>query len=63
MIYFLVPVYDFEQPQPFTGGKIYNPYRGMDSASWKKSNSIFMRGPGRTDKRTIEYNGSILENI
>ena len=41
IIYFLVPVYDFPPPQPFSGEKIYNPYAGMDSTHWRKANFHF----------------------
>ena len=41
LIYFTAPVYDFLVPQPFSGGKIYNPYKGMDSTQWKKANFHF----------------------
>lgn len=36
--YAIAPVYDFVQPSPFSGGKIHNPYKGMDSTAWKKGN-------------------------
>ena len=41
VIYFLVPVYDFPPPQPFSGDKLYNPYQGMDSTCWRKANFHF----------------------
>lgn len=34
----LVPVYDFPEPKPFSGGKWFNPYAGLDSSQWKKAN-------------------------
>lgn len=36
--YAWAPVYNFPEPLPFSGSKIYNPYRGMDSTAWKKGN-------------------------
>ena len=41
ILYFLVPVYDFPLPQPFSGEKLYNPYQGMDSTHWRKANFHF----------------------
>lgn len=33
------PIYDFKEPQPFSGPDIYNPYQGMDSVNcWKRAN-------------------------
>ncbi|MDR3133930.1 MAG: hypothetical protein LBU42_07935 [Prevotellaceae bacterium] len=31
------PVYRFDEPQPFSGEKFYNPYAVPDSGSWKKA--------------------------
>lgn len=36
--YFTCPVYDFPEPQPFSGGDIYNPYRKIDASDIKKAN-------------------------
>jgi len=41
LIYFTVPIYDFPIPQPFSGSKICNPYQGMDSSQWRKTNFHF----------------------
>jgi hypothetical protein len=41
LIYFIVPVYDFPVPRPFSGKHIHNPYEGMDSTAWKKTNFHF----------------------
>ena len=41
LLYLMAPVYDFPSPKPFAGGKLYNPYQGMDSAFWKKANFHF----------------------
>ena len=41
VLYFLVPVYDFPAPRPFSGEKLYNPYQGMDSTCWRKANFHF----------------------
>ena len=33
------PIYDFEEPEPFSGPDIFNPYRNLDTAHcWKKAN-------------------------
>lgn len=33
------PIYDFQQPAPFSGPDIYNPYESLDTAiSWKRAN-------------------------
>lgn len=33
------PIYDFEEPEPFSGPDIFNPYRNIDTAHcWKKAN-------------------------
>jgi len=40
-LYFSAPVYDFPEPQPFSGNKFYNPYEGLDSTGWQKSNFHF----------------------
>jgi len=36
--YLSAPVFDFPQPQPFSGPSIYNPYDGLDSLNWRKAN-------------------------
>jgi hypothetical protein len=41
VIYFMVPIYDFPVPEPFSGEKFFNPYEGMDSTRWKKANFHF----------------------
>ena len=33
-----VPVYDFDEPYPFHGNYLHNPYEGMDSTAWLKCN-------------------------
>ncbi|MBO4653989.1 MAG: hypothetical protein J5644_00380 [Bacteroidales bacterium] len=33
-----VPVYDFDEPYPFSGEYLHNPYEGMDSTTWLKCN-------------------------
>lgn len=32
------PVYDFPEPEPFAGNKLWNPYENMDFTQWKKGN-------------------------
>ena len=41
VIYFMAPVYNFPEPKPFSGEKLYNPYQEMDSLNWKKVNFHF----------------------
>ena len=36
--FIISPVYDFPEPQPFHGDKIWNPYQGIDSNQWQKGN-------------------------
>lgn len=36
--YFLVPIYDFEEPAPFHGQNWYNPYKNIDRNNWGKYN-------------------------
>lgn len=38
VIYTLAPVYKFPEPQAFSGDKIFNPYKGIDSSNWIKGN-------------------------
>jgi hypothetical protein len=38
VIYAIAPVYDFQEPEPFAGSNIHNPYQDMDSTLWKKGN-------------------------
>lgn len=38
MIYLWAPVYNFNQPVPFSGSKLFNPYASMDSNNWRKAN-------------------------
>ena len=33
-----VPIYDFDEPYPFSGEYLHNPYEGMDSTVWLKCN-------------------------
>lgn len=33
-----VPIYDFDEPYPFSGEYLHNPYEGMDSTAWLKCN-------------------------
>jgi len=40
-IYLLAPIYDFHEPRPFSGNKLFNPYEGLDSAHWHKANFHF----------------------
>lgn len=32
------PIYDFPEPQPFSGTHFYNPYQNIDSSAWFKGN-------------------------
>ncbi len=36
--YMICPVYDFPAAKTFSGGKIYNPYDGMNKDEWRKCN-------------------------
>lgn len=36
--YLRAPVYDFPAPKPFSGKSLYNPYEGLDSLYWRRSN-------------------------
>jgi len=36
--YITCPVYEFPESEPFSGGKIYNPYHDMDSNQWIRAN-------------------------
>lgn len=36
--YLYCPVYTFPEPKPFSGNKIFNPYKEIDSTRWKKAN-------------------------
>ena len=36
--YMLVPVYKFSYGTPFSGDRIYNPYKDIDSTAWRKAN-------------------------
>ncbi|MCX6284520.1 MAG: hypothetical protein NTW31_09830, partial [Bacteroidetes bacterium] len=38
---FWAPVYDFPEPRPFSGDKFFNPYEGLDSNGWRKTNFHF----------------------
>ncbi len=39
LFYFLAPVYQFSEPQPFSGNKIYNPYVNSHPSGWKVLNT------------------------
>jgi len=36
--YIWCPIYDFPEWKPFSGDKLYNPYKGIDSLHWLKGN-------------------------
>lgn len=36
--YLTCPIYDFPEPEPFKGEKIYNPYQKMDNFKWRRGN-------------------------
>lgn len=36
--YLFAPVYNFQDPRPFSGNNLYNPYQDLDSNHWRKSN-------------------------
>ncbi|HEY9115045.1 MAG TPA: hypothetical protein VIN10_10095 [Bacteroidales bacterium] len=37
-MYLFAPVYEFSEPVPFSGTKLYNPYQNMDYGFWRKYN-------------------------
>jgi hypothetical protein len=41
VIYFLAPIYDFEEPKPFSGENWYNPYHDIDTNNWHRANFHF----------------------
>lgn len=36
--FLISPIYDFPDPKPFHGHKIWNPYQNIDSSNWHKGN-------------------------
>lgn len=38
VFYLMAPIYQFDDPQPFYGEKLYNPYEKMDSTHWRQYN-------------------------
>jgi hypothetical protein len=36
--FLISPIYNFPEPKPFAGDKIWNPYQNIDSANWHKGN-------------------------
>lgn len=41
VIYFLAPIYDFKEPEPFSGNQWYNPYHDIDTGNWHRANFHF----------------------
>ena len=41
LIYFAAPVYDFQEPQPFSGELWFNPYHDIDTNHWRRANFHF----------------------
>jgi len=41
VLYFLAPIYNFDEPEPFTGDKWYNPYHDIDTGNWHRANFHF----------------------
>ena len=74
--YFTAPVYKFEKPKPFSGNQWYNPYSGMDSTHWRKSNFHFhtrewggiTAGKGNTNEefwrvyKSLGYDAPMISN-
>src|SRR5574344_837476 len=54
----LVPVYVFDEPEPFHGDYLHNPYQSIDSASWKICNFH-----GHTRQYSGITNGRVNENM
>ncbi len=36
--FLISPIYNFPEPKPFRGNKIWNPYQNTDSSQWRKGN-------------------------
>ncbi|MBC8314674.1 MAG: hypothetical protein ISR57_00740 [Bacteroidales bacterium] len=41
ILYFLAPIYDFQEPEPFSGDQWYNPYHDIDTNNWRRANFHF----------------------
>ena len=41
VIYSLAPIYDFQEPEPFTGDLWFNPYHDIDTLNWHRANFHF----------------------
>ncbi|MBL7138976.1 MAG: hypothetical protein ISS17_09405 [Bacteroidales bacterium] len=41
VIYFMAPIYIFEEPKPFSGEQWFNPYHNIDSGNWHRANFHF----------------------
>ncbi|MFH1937724.1 MAG: hypothetical protein ABIK52_09195 [Bacteroidota bacterium] len=41
IIYFLAPIYDFEEPVRFSGDQWHNPYHDIDTGNWHRANFHF----------------------
>lgn len=41
VIYFLAPIYHFQEPEPFSGEMWYNPYQNLDTNHWRRANFHF----------------------
>lgn len=41
VLYFLTPIYDFQEPAPFSGSQWYNPYHPIDTNHWRRANFHF----------------------
>ena len=41
ILYFLAPIYDFQEPKPFSGDQWYNPYHDIDTNHWRRANFHF----------------------
>lgn len=54
----LVPVYVFDEPEPFHGDYLHNPYQSIDSANWKICNFH-----GHTRQYSGITNGRVNENM
>lgn len=41
VIYSLAPIYDFQEPEPFSGELWYSPYHNIDTNNWHRTNFHF----------------------
>lgn len=52
LYYFFAPIYQFSEPKPFSGGKLFNPYKNMKNSEWLPLN-IKSDFPNPSDSETV----------